>query len=401
MSFKQYLGAFLLGAAAFLYSPIAPAEDKEARIEFQDKGTRGIPGIGKPDLEAIIKTSAWTENNKVLFSVKTEDCSIEEHSRIFIGLQIDADPINMIQRAYVKTTEGEKEVDLSSSSILKEVDKLIGKGIVKLADNIPFFSDGIDLVQWLSGSEDKKIEEKMRKENRLLLRELPLHTKFILNPIIGLSYEIPIDRTLTEIPQIIFKISLKDNYGRIQTMPDVYLKCDKKSQKPQQTRVPKSDLEKFLLEDILNSGARLHTFENKNCKFTLKEFYDPGELSKALGITVKNSYLVKYHFELPRPDGTYETDFYLALIDSNADKHLVSNKHTNTLEDIDSKHSVMHINLEWPGKDFLPKNIDTEDSNFGVIDFKNITDLHTLYGSIARSLQIRSRNNPLFMYIEY
>lgn len=278
MAFKDYLGAFLLGASAFLL-PFgkAKAEDKEVKVVFQDKGTRGIPIIGKPDLEGIVNASAWTENDKINISIRTNNCYIEEHTRIFLGLQIDADPTQIKQIATAQTKEGNKTIDVSSSKTLKNIEGLVGKGVVRIAD-VSFLSDIIDAVNYVQGKEDRNIERQMRKEHLLLLRELPLHTKFVLNPITGIDYEITIDREQTETPQVIAEISLRDEYKRDAKTDKIWLKCDKRATKQS---IP-NNIEKYLLREF---------------SFIPEKIICPEEISKITGHPVKSSYFARCSYK--------------------------------------------------------------------------------------------------------
>jgi hypothetical protein len=408
MSFKQYLGAFLLGAAAYLYSPVLQAEDIQQKVMFKDSKFQAGFTPGR-DLEGTLNVSATRDKNKLVLEVSAEKCEIKtENSEFCLCLPVEPEIIEMKQTARVdeRTQDGRgyevKWIDLMPNEAFEKTSIRLATWLVGQVP-IPFLSEAMDKVQDNKRTREEELARKMKKKSLVIMKLSPHYPKMpgAYPTTIARKYEMTLDMEPDKTPEAYLQVCLEDPDKRTVIINGISVKFDGKSQKPQTTRVPKSDLEKFLLEDILNSGARLHTFENKNCKFTLQEFYDPGELSKALGIPVKNSYLVKYHYQLPRPDGTYETDFYLALVDSNTDKNLVSNKYTNIWEEIDSKHSLMRTNLEWPGKSILPKNIDTEDDKFKEMDFKNVTHLHMIYGSIARCLQTRSRTNPLFMYIEY
>jgi hypothetical protein len=287
MSFKEYLGAFLLGAAAYLYSPVLQAEDIQQKVTFTGSSKNDMI----EDLEGTVTATAYQEGQTLYLTLIADKCKIRKgYSRIEIGLPAESDIIEMKQTAEVDVrTEDGRSYERKLIELHPE-NELINKGITKAAESVAG-KIKIPIIQelWLDNVEKTKSERigawyKQMKHQGLFMEDISFYSakrsdKCDDNLAFARNYKFTLNLPPDITAKAIMQIAVQDDHDRNIVINEISVKFDERKVKQQvQVNVPKG-LEKFLINDK---------------DFVPTKFFGPEEINKILGTSVKDSYLIEY-----------------------------------------------------------------------------------------------------------
>lgn len=288
MSFKQYLGAFLLGAAAYLYSPVLPAETVQQKVTFTGSSKNDMI----EDLEGTVTATAYQEGQTLYLTLIANKCKIKKgYSKIEVGLPAESDIIEMKQTAEVEVRKEDGRGYEKKLIELHPENELVNKGITKAAESVAG-EVKIPIIQglWLDSVEKTKRERiqvwyKQMKHEGLFMEDIPFYSakrsdKCDDNLAFARNYKFTLNVKPSIIPKAILQVCLEDPNERPATINEISIKFDEKPDLGIQTPLQISkDLEGFLINDP---------------ELKLVKYYGPKELSKILNSDIKTTYLVKY-----------------------------------------------------------------------------------------------------------
>lgn len=288
MSFRQYLGAFLLAGASLLYSPSLQAENIQRKVTFTGSSKNDMI----ENLEGTLNVSATRDKNKLVLEVSAEKCEIRTgFSEFYLCLPVKPEITEMKQTAEVdeRTQDGRgyeaKWIDLMPNEAFEKTSIRLASWLVGQVP-IPFLSEAMDKVQDNKRTQEEELARTMKKKSLVIMKLSPHYPKMpgAYTTTIARKYEITLDMEPDKTPEAYLQVCLQDPNGRTFTIDEILVKFDGKSQKPQtEKQAGKFDIPKSL-DDYL--------IDDKDLKMT--NFYGPKELSEVLNQPAKNSYFIKY-----------------------------------------------------------------------------------------------------------